>query len=134
MNKFNVGSLQLKVRDKLLIAFVLIFLFMAGAAVVTTLAFNTIQRHTQFMLEASSLNIKIIEDLKISTIQLQQYITDACVTNEADSFLQAERNAKTFRTALKNLPEQCNSCHASSREAKTGSADDGNMLTSGLSE
>ena len=104
---------DIKIRDKLLGGFVLAMLGAAIAATGTFITFNKIEHHTELMLEAAHTNYNIAESLQVPTLEIQQLLTDAALTNNAEAVETASGLAGIFRKSINEVSGQCNDCHIS---------------------
>jgi len=112
---------NLSTRDKLLMGFVVVILIAAMAAAFTFLSFGEIEKQNDFMLEAAHLNFEVFEGLKTSTLQTQQLLTNAGLTDNPERIEEAKRQSARFMKILSDVSKKCNACHqrVSSRTYKT---------------
>jgi len=103
--------MKLNIRYKLLLAFALVLLLMIAIGGYGYITSGSVEEQSVFMNKSASLNIDIVEKLKLSAVQVQQFITDASLTGSRESLTQAEKWATQFRDTSRDMLEKCQVCH-----------------------
>ncbi|MBF0559161.1 MAG: methyl-accepting chemotaxis protein [Nitrospirae bacterium] len=103
--------MKLNIRNKLLLGFALVLILMIIIGAYSYSTSQTIETQTLSMNKSASMNIDIVENLKLASIQVQQFLTDASLTGDDDSFKQADEWAVKFRGYVSDMPQKCRLCH-----------------------
>jgi methyl-accepting chemotaxis protein len=103
--------MKLNIRNKLLMGFALVLVLMSVIGGYSYFTSSAIEAQSIFMNKSASMNIDIVEKLKLSSIQVQQFFTDASLTGSEDSVKEAEKWATKFREYVNEMPQKCRVCH-----------------------
>ncbi|MBI5682304.1 MAG: HAMP domain-containing protein [Deltaproteobacteria bacterium] len=101
-----------RIRNKLLVGFSLVLFLMAAIGGYTFIYSKGIEQQTGFMSQTASMNLDIVEKLKVATIQVQQFLTDASATGTTDGINEAKEWAEKFRGYVNEMHTKCTLCHS----------------------
>jgi hypothetical protein len=99
------GYISFKVR--ILLGFLAIISLMIGIVAVGLLSFSQTQGDVAKVDDTYLPNALLAERMAVYTVQLQQMLTQASISQDPDSFQDAERGLKTSSRALRSSASVC---------------------------
>ncbi|MCR4437190.1 MAG: MCP four helix bundle domain-containing protein [Clostridiales bacterium] len=97
--------MKLNIKSKLILSFGLVLLLFVIVILIDFNAISESNDHIMHIKDVANKQVEYLNTIKISVIQVQQWLTDAALTKSQDSLKEAEKYKVDFKDSIKRIEE-----------------------------